>query len=317
VNRQLVLRRVLPAALVVVAVAIAAVSIARDRTALGHALSRIGVGPLLLSLGCAVLGVLAVVGIWRQVLLGLDARAPAAPAARVFLTSQLGKYLPGSVWPVLAQMEFGRSIGINRRRMLTANALMMVLNLALGLVVAGVCLPLSSTAALHRFWWTFLFLPLLVLCLIPRAIPGLLDRIFALAHREPLDARLPVRASLRASAWGLVNWLGLGLQVYLLARPFGATGFSALLAALGGMALAVCAGILFIPAPAGAGIRDAVLVATLTPGIGATNALAVALVSRASLIVVDLLLAGVAQLLPAGPVAATPASPTSGADAAP
>ena len=51
--------------------------------------------------------------------------------------------------------------------MLTANALMLVLSLAVGLVLAGVCLPLSSTAALHRFWWAFVFLPLLVLCLHP------------------------------------------------------------------------------------------------------------------------------------------------------
>ena len=104
--------------------------------------------------------------------------------------------------------------------------------------------------------------------------------------------------SLRASGWALVTWLGLGAHIYLLARPFGATGFAAFLAAVGGMALAVAAGILFIPAPAGAGIRDAVLVATLTPTINATNALAVALVSRAMLIGVDLLLAGLALLLP-------------------
>jgi uncharacterized membrane protein YbhN (UPF0104 family) len=143
------------------------------------------------------------------------------------------------------------------------------------------------------------------LCLHPRLIPGLVDRAFRLLRREPLDARLPVRSSLRASGWTLVSWLALGVHVYLLARPFGASNFSALLAAVGGMALAVCAGILFIPAPAGAGIRDAVLVATLTPGIGATNALAVALVSRAMLIVVDLALAGAALLLPA---ATSPAS---------
>ncbi len=132
----------------------------------------------------------------------------------------------------------------------------------------------------------------------PRVVPGVVDWIFARLGREPLDARLPVAASLKASGWCVLNWLGLGLHVYLLARPFGAGGAQALLAAVGGTALAVCAGILFIPAPAGAGIRDAVLVLTLTPSIGATHALAVALLSRAILIVVDLVLAGLALLVP-------------------
>ena len=36
---------------------------------------------------------------------------PLAVARRVFLLAQLGKYLPGSVWPVLAQTELGRDLG--------------------------------------------------------------------------------------------------------------------------------------------------------------------------------------------------------------
>ena len=293
------LRKVLPALLGVAALALAVVAVVGDRHKLGPALGRIGPAAIVGSGLAALVGTGVIVELWRQVLLGLGARVRPAVAARVFFPSQLGKYLPGSVWPVLAQMEFGRRAGLHRRRMLTANALMLVLSLAAGLVVAGLCLPLSSTAALHRYWWTFAFLPLLVLCLHPRLIPALADWGFGLLHRPPLDARLPVRASLRASGWAVISWIGLGVHVSLLARAFGASGVSALLAATGGMALAVCAGILVIPAPAGAGIRDAVLVATLAPGIGATNGIAVALVSRATLIMVDLVLAGFALALPA------------------
>jgi glycosyltransferase 2 family protein len=299
VNARRLLGRALPIAILLVALTIAAIRIAQDRHALVPALRHIGGWAVVASALAAVVGTGVIAELWREVLIGLDARTSPRVAARVFFPSQLGKYLPGSVWPVLAQMEFGRRIGINRRRMFTANAMVLVLNLAVGLVLAGICLPLSSTTGLHRFWWTFLFLPLLVLCLHPRLIPALVDAAFRPFKREPLDARLPVRSSLRASCWGVVSWLGLGAHIYLLARPFGATDFAAFLAAVGGMCLAVAAGILFIPAPAGAGIRDAVLVATLAPTIGATNALAVALVSRVVLIGVDLLLAGFAVLLPA------------------
>ena len=43
-----------------------------------------------------------------------DARLAArrcGPAARLFFVTQLGKYLPGAVWPVLAQMRIGREHG--------------------------------------------------------------------------------------------------------------------------------------------------------------------------------------------------------------
>jgi uncharacterized membrane protein YbhN (UPF0104 family) len=286
------LTRVLPLLLFALAIGLAVITIVHDRHQLGPAVSRIGPTAIVLATISAMLGVAASAEVWRQVLIGLGAHPPAGVAARVFFPSQLGKYLPGSVWPVVAQMEFGRRVGINRRRMLSANALALVLGLAVGLVVAGVCLPLSSTAALHRYWWTFAFLPLMIVCLHPRLVPGVIDAVFRRLGRESIDARLPVRGSLRASTWSALSWLGMGTQVYLLARPFTGGGSALFLASLGGMALAVSAGILVIPVPAGAGIRDAVLLATLAPALHATDAFAVALVSRASLIAVDLLLAG-------------------------
>ncbi len=292
------LRHWLPIGLGAIAIGLAIGALATDWQQITAAVREIGVTAMLASGVAALLGVAVVVLLWVQVLAGLDAPVPLLTAVRVFYPSQLGKYLPGALWPVLAQMEFGRRRGISRRRILSANVLMLVISLAVGLVIAAACLPTTSAEALRRYWWTFAFLPLLILLLVPRVVPGVVDWIFAKLGREPLNARLPVSASLRASGWSLLNWVGLGLHIYLLARPFGASGAQAALAATGGMALAVCAGILFIPAPAGAGIRDVILILILTPSIGATHALAVALLSRAMLILIDLLLAGLALLAP-------------------
>ena len=51
--------------------------------------------------------------------------------------------------------------------------------------------------------------------------------------------------------------------------------------------LAVSAGILFLPAPAGAGVREAAYVLCLSPVLSSGSALLVALLSRVILIVVD------------------------------
>jgi hypothetical protein len=57
------------------------------------------------------------------------------------------------------------------------------------------------------------------------------------------------------------------------------------------MALAVAAGILFIPAPAGAGLRELVLVLVLKGDLGAGGALALVVASRVLLVIADVVLA--------------------------
>ena len=119
-----------------------------------------------------VAGLLGLVGtiligqVWFALLSGLGVAAPRFEAARVFFISQLGKYVPGSVWPVVAQMEFGRQWKTPRRTMLTANILMLAVLAATGLITGAALLPWSTDGGLGRYWWTLLFLPALA-CLAP------------------------------------------------------------------------------------------------------------------------------------------------------
>lgn len=289
-----------PALIGVVAVAIAVVVVVRNRHQLHDSVHRLGWLTVLESLALGIAGVFVLVFLWRSVLRGLGVETELPAASHVFFLSQLGKYLPGSVWPVVSQMEFGRRRGIARRTMLAANVITLAISLAVALVIAAVLLPLSSPAALHRFWWTFLLLPPLLACLHPRAIPAMLDLLFRLLRREPVGQRLTGRSVVEAVAWAIVSWLFLGLHLFVIIRGLGATGTDSLAAAIGGAAFAVAVGVAFIPAPAGAGVRDAVLVLTLTPSIGSTSALAAALASRVLLVVADLVLAAAGAAVPSG-----------------
>ena len=214
--------------------------------------------------------------------------------ARAFFTSQLGKYLPGSVWPVLVQMEAGKARGASRRTMLAANLITVVLSCAVGLILAAALLPISDTHALSHYWWLLLVLPFLIALLHPRALPMVLDRVFALLHRPPLDERLPVRNTVRAAGWSVGSFIFQGLHIAILALTLGGGGFSTVLLCIGGMSLAVSAGVLFIPAPAGAGVRDVILTLVLRATLSGGQALAVVVASRALLIVADLALAAIA-----------------------
>ncbi len=284
--------------MVVVVVAAASVAIYRQRHAFAGALAHIGVWPILASLAVGALGTALTFPVWKAVLHGLGVALPWGVGARVFFTSQLGKYLPGSVWPVLIQMEAGRSRGASRRTMLAGNLITIVLSCAVGLILAGVLLPVSDAHALARYWWLLVALPFLLALLHPRAVPMVLDRVFAILRRERLDQRLAVRDSAKASAWSAVSFVGQGLHVAILALAIGGHGVDTVVLCIGGMALAVSAGVLFIPAPAGAGVRDVVLSLVLRSVLTSPQALAVVVTSRVLLIMADLLLAALALAAP-------------------
>ncbi len=287
--------RPIAAALVLVVVVVAAgYAIYRDRHSFADTIRHVGVLATVGAFAAGLVGVAATYPAWRQVLAGLGVEFGWANGARVFFASQLGKYLPGSVWPVLLQMEAGRARGASRRTMLAGNLVTVVLSCATGLVVACLLLPITDAHALAHYWWLLLALPVLVGLLHPRALTALLDRLFRLVGRAPLGERLPVTATVEAAGWSIVSWLGLGLQVWILYSAVGTVSFSGWLLCTGGMALAVAGGILFIPAPAGAGLRELILVLVLKPDLGTGGALATVVASRVLLVAADLLLAAVA-----------------------
>jgi hypothetical protein len=265
--------------------------IARSATDLRAAVSDLGVKAVVLAGVLALAGTLLISEVWLVLLRGLGVTAPRTEAARVFFVSQLGKYVPGSVWPVVAQMEFGQRWNAPRRTMLTANALMIALLTATGLVTGAALLPWFAEGGLGQYWWTLLLLPPLLVLLHPRTIPAVLDWLFRRLGRKPLDDRASTGSMLVATALGFAVWLVMGLHVLTLVSALGPSGPVVAGAAIGGMGLAWAAGLIFIPAPAGAGVRDAVIVATLAPLIGTTSAFAVALASRVLLLVADVVLA--------------------------
>ena len=283
--------RLAPYLFVALGVAAALWAVSKDRHQVADTLSRLGAWATVLSIFWGLLAVFTTCLMWQQLLAGLGAPAPFAESARVFFISQLGKYLPGSVWPVLAQMEYGHRTNTGRKTMLAANALTVALNLAVGLIIAAGLLPFASSDALHRYWPAFACLPLLLALLHPKAVPGLLNLVFSRLGRARMESQLSWPTIFRATGWAILSWAFFGLHLLALVNGVGIHGWHVFAAATGGFALAACAGILFIPAPAGAGIRDAVLIASLAALTDSGTALAIGLVSRVLLIVVDLLLA--------------------------
>jgi hypothetical protein len=259
---------------------------------------RIGVEDASLALGLGIGNVLATWLQWRTVLGGLGVRLEIRTSARVFFVSQIGKYVPGAVWPLVLQVESSRRYGADRRTVIAGNVIVLAISLTTGLVIAGLLLPFSVPSALGRFWWALAALPLLAIAVHPSALPAFLDNCLRRLGRQPLNVRLSGSATLRATLWSLLAWGFVGAQVAVLAHAAGARGLGLLALCTGGAALAVSAGILFLPAPAGAGPREVILLYVLTTVLTGSAALAVVVASRVIQIAADTLVAGIGAALP-------------------
>jgi hypothetical protein len=268
--------------------AFALIALARTWPQARPALARLSAG----SVGLAMLTVLA--GLftsflgWRSVLADYGGRLPVAGGLRVFFLGQLGKYLPGSVWPAVAQMELGRQYKVPRRVSAAAVAVFMLLILATALLVAAVSLPLLGAAGWHRYWWTLVVLPVTVAVLYPPVLNRLVALALRLLRREPMPSPLSLAGIARAAGWSLVTWALWGIHIWMLSVGVGAGGPSLLWRATGAFAAAWALGFVLVLVPAGAVVREASLIVLLRTGMTTGQATVVALASRLLLTVGDL-----------------------------
>ena len=280
-------------------------AIALQRHQITQALGRLSPLAIAGALICVLVAQFGTLRVWQRLLAGLGSPLPTTAAARVLFIGQLGKYLPGSVWPVLAQMELGTVYRVPRHRSASASVLAMLASLLTALLVAAVTLPLTGHAG--SYLWAYAAVPLLLACLHPRVLRWGMDRLLRLARRPALEHPLSGAVLATALGWALFAWALNGLQIWLLIPVH--SGMSLLLS-VGGYAFAWSVGFLVVLAPGGLGVREVVLVATLTPLVGAGTATAVALVSRVVTTASDLICAGVSAAVQRNPaLPAVPAAP--------
>lgn len=228
---------------------------------------------------CGLAGVGASAGIWHHMLGGVGARLPLRPSLRIFFVGQVGKYLPGAVWPAVTQAALAREHGIAPRASVSAATLFLWVHLTTGCVVAVTALvatgllPAPALAAV----------PVLVVLLVPAVLGWSLQTLLRLLRRRPLTDVPGRRAVAWAVVWAAVMWSLYGAHLHALTAAVGDA--TAPVMASGVFAASWVIGFVLLIAPAGVGPREAAIVALLP--LGAAPALLVALVSRLALTIAD------------------------------
>lgn len=248
---------------------------------------------------------------WRAAADDLEHKVSVPAALRICMVGQLGKYIPGSVWAYVLQMELGRRAGLPRARAFLATLVALGLGVvaALGLGLLSLPALLDATRASGSeyaepvrvaLWIVAILFPIALICAIPAVLTRLIQLTLKVLRREPLHHRLTLPGVLRVIGWSALGYTMFGVHLWLLANAQAAPGLGGLLRSIGSFAIAITVGMFAFLSPSGLGVREAVLVATLAPfladagGVGAATGIALA--SRLIFTVADLLGAGIAAL---------------------
>jgi hypothetical protein len=206
---------------------------------------------------------------WWQLLRGQGVAVSWFAGVRAYFVSQVGKYVPGKAWVLLLRVGLLRGVDARPTTVIVTGAYETLTNMAAGAVLGACLLPWSGLSDqlddLQRYG-------LFGLTLLPLGLLGLnrLVRRVAKKYRGPDAPPVPVPSLLllaRGLVQATVGWGLLGLSLWLTAcglctdpPPLTAESY---LQYTCGVCISYVLGFIVLVAPAGAGVREWVLLKVL------------------------------------------------------
>ncbi|WP_309073017.1 lysylphosphatidylglycerol synthase domain-containing protein [Paenarthrobacter sp.] len=251
---------------------------------------------VLLSLLALIPGVLLGMYMWRVVMASLLRSVDIEPQGlvlnQIYLVGQIGKYLPGSVWAFVLQMELGRKNGIARAQVFVASLVSTGITIGAALVVGASALPILVQRQ-PNLQWLYVILPVVILAMNPNVVTFLVNIVLRVFRRPPLPERIQANTMVKAFILGVLMYLCFGLHLWILVGHEATLDLATFLVLTGALALGMTLGVLAFLLPAGVGAREAILILALAGMMSAGAATAIAALSRIMFTIADLLCVGI------------------------
>ena len=245
--------------------------------------------------------------IWKAVLARLDAHVGLRTCLRIYLASEIVRYIPGNVWHVLTRILWISKYGVSRPVAFASMAIELITKLAAGVLVFAVSLlfwhDIGAVGSLKEQGLVMALgvgtILALFIVLYPPVLNGLLNLALRLLKRSPIS--LSVRYSdilLVTLAW-CGSWIVAGSAFYVLLLALWAnTPLIAWPVCIGIYALAWDIGFVSFITPSGLGFREGAIVGLFALALPLPAGLAtiMALLSRFVSTMAELLCVGIAYL---------------------
>ncbi|HEV8456556.1 MAG TPA: lysylphosphatidylglycerol synthase domain-containing protein [Gemmatimonadales bacterium] len=227
---------------------------------------------------------------WRSLLSGWGQRLDGWSAARIWILSSLGKYIPGKVWAVAGMALLSQRAGVAAWAATGSAVVMQVLAIGTGAAVAGLAGAHILEAAQPGARAILVLLIAGALLSVGLLLwPPFLRRLLRLAAPQAVGERQPSgRGIVVGIATNIVAWLGYGLALWLLGRGLLPMSGLGLRLAIAVFTASYLAGFLALFAPGGIGVREGLFILMLQGPLGVGAATSLALASRLLLTVAEL-----------------------------
>ena len=249
-----------------------------------NAFSQVNAINLALSLLLGLAAMTSIGWIWVTMIIARSHNVRHRNAMAWYFTGQLGKYVPGGIWPIVGRAELAVRNGIPRRDAYASTGLSLVTTYAAAVV--AIAIGAVSTSG-HRLIAVLIAFGL-VTAYIAFAQPSLRSIIIRIASRVSSSASSltdPKRV-VRLTVLHVPAWILMSLSTSVTATAFGAhIGIADMLFIT---TTSWLAGFVVVGVPGGIGVREAVFTSLAGGIIGTPMAVSLALMSRVVFIAVDL-----------------------------
>ena len=248
------------------------------------AFSQVDAINLVLSLLLGLAAMTSIGWIWVTMIVARSHNVRHRNAMAWYFTGQLGKYVPGGIWPIVGRAELAVRNGIPRLDAYASTGLSLVTTYAAAVVTIGIG---AAATTGHRLIAVLIAVSL-VLAFAAFSQPSLRAAIIRVATRvSPSASSLtdPKRLA-RLTVVHIPAWILMSLSTSVTATAFGAKISIADMLFI--TTTSWLAGFLVVGVPGGIGVREAVFTSLAGGIIGTPMAVSLALMSRVVFIAVDL-----------------------------
>jgi hypothetical protein len=198
--------------------------------------------------------------VWRSILIGFGHTLPIPAALRIWSTSELARYIPGSIMQVVGRAYLAKPYGVSGTICSTSQILELATFLLANIFVAVACLLwlIAKIDPAARPWLilAMCLLPLLGILLHPKVFYGITNTICARLNKPPIAVRLSGKKLFFLFCWSVLGLLVQSMAIYLLLGSALHVKFAWWWRIAGSYCLAWTAGFLAVTNPGGLGVRE-------------------------------------------------------------
>lgn len=215
---------------------------------------------------------------WCLIIGTLGYKVKLRHAFKIAYIADLGRYIPGKIWPLFGMAYLARQLGIQEERAVTSWGLAMIFNLPSALLAGGACFLLypgtfdiDITSTLGRGAYLIgagILIFSVLLIFLPNKVFILANYFLRKLKRPEIILKIKLTTALKIYSGYIICWLLFGLAFWIFVKAVAGGETIPLVPTMGAFIIAYQIGYLAFFAPGGIGIRELVLNAVLMPYLG-------------------------------------------------